>query len=261
MTTALRGKEDVETDWVSLMRQYKQTESLSLRNELVMHYSYIARTVACQMRGIFNSYAQQEDIVNQGVLTLIDCVERFDLQKGIKFETYAYMRVRGGVIDFVRKQDWLPRRVRMTARGITAAHDELCGTLLREPTHKEVARHMGISEDVLAKNYGEIANSVIFSFEELLQTAGQSGSLAERSTGEDTLPESSLSRGELRQVLRDAIEALSERERLVISLYYYENLRLSDIASVLQVTEQRISQINSRAVAKLREPLEKYMKG
>lgn len=261
MADALKKERMAESDLIALMAEYKQFGSISIRNQLVVHYSYIAKTVASQMRGIFTNFAQQEDIVNQGILTLIDCVERFDPGKGIRFDSYAFMRIRGAVIDFVRKQDWLPRRVRLAAKNMAMVHDQLCNELMREPTQKEIAERMNISTETLAQYTSEISKSVMFSFEELLQNTSQMGDALENSLGGAPGPETNIYREELRETLKKAIDSLSERERLVVTLYYYEHLKLSDIAAVMKVTEQRISQINSRAIAKLREPMEKYMKG
>ena len=122
-----------------LMAQYRQTGDVRIRNELVMNYSYIARTAAMQLRGLAQGYAQVEDMVSNGMLTLIDCVEKFDGAKGMKFESYAFMRVRGGVIDLVRKQDWIPRRVRNSAKEIANATSELYAELKRQPTEEELA--------------------------------------------------------------------------------------------------------------------------
>lgn len=254
-------EQDAVKDPVALMDRYKETGDLQLRNQLVMHYSYVAQTVAVQMRGISANYAQMEDIVNQGILTLIDCVEKFEPAKGIQFKSYAFMRVRGAVIDFVRKQDWLPRRVRVTAKNIAAAHDKLCNEYMREPTQQEIADYLGIGIDTLNKNYGEISNSVMLSFEGIVQNISQSGEMLENFLDEESVPENSIFKQELRETLREAIESLSERERLVITLYYYEHLKLSDIAKVLKVSDQRVSQINSKAVLKLKNKMEKYMRG
>ena len=147
------------------------------------------------------------------------------------------------------------------AKQISAAHDSLCHELLREPTPQEVAKRMGINVDTLSRYTSEISNSVMFSFEELIQNTAQMGDALEDSMGSAPGPEENVYRKEQKQVLMEAIDSLNERERLVVSLYYYERLRLADIASVLGVSEQRVSQINSRAVAKLRVPLEKYRKG
>lgn len=260
MNTVVEENQTVENP-IELMSLYKENHSIELRNQLVMHYSYITRTVAVQMRGISSNYAQIEDIVNQGVMTLIDCVEKFDPEKGIKFESYAFMRVRGAIIDFVRKQDWLPRRVRLTAKTIAAAHDHLCNELMREPTQQEIADYLKMPMDKLNKNLGEISNAVMLSFEGIIQNVSQNGGMLEKFLDEDSVPENNVFRKEMRDILKQAINDLSERERLVITLYYYEHLKLSEIAKVLKVSDQRVSQINSKAIMKLRYVMEKYVKG
>ncbi len=250
-----------DEEFTALYNEYKSTKNIAVRNKIVMSYSYIAQVSAFQLRGIADTTAQVEDMINQGILTLIDCVDRFDISRGIKFESYAYMRVRGGIIDLVRKQDWIPRRVRVNAKEISNARSELANSLGREPTHAEVAEKMGIDEATLAKYNSEISNSVMYSFEELIQNVSQMGNVLENSTKDDITPEKRLLKDELRQVIAKAIEELSERERLVVTLYYYENLNLADIAKVMDVSIQRISQINSRAVGKLRDKLEFYING
>lgn len=246
---------------IYLFEEYNKTKDINIRNDIVMNYSYIAKTVAIQMRGITSNYAQVEDIVNQGIITLIDCVEKFDLSKGIKFESYAYMRVRGSVIDFVRKQDWLPRRVRMTSKSIMAAHDELCNELMREPTQQEIADRLNMSIKTLDKYYSEISNSVMLSFEGIIQNVSQMGEALENILDENGNPENKVFRDELREVLAQSIDSLTDREKQVVTLYYYENLRLSDIGKILEVSDQRVSQILSKAVQKLRYKMERYMKG
>lgn len=252
------GRKDPETE--GLMQAYQERRDTATRNELVMAYSYIARTVAMQMRGISSNYAQMEDIVNQGIITLIDCVEKFDPQKGIKFESYAFMRVKGAVIDFIRKQDWLPRRVRLTAKNISAAHDALCNELMREPTQRELADRLNMPLQALAKHYGEISNSVMLSFEGLIQNVSQMGETLEDISDEEAGAENDIFRQEFHSTLQAALDTLSERERLVVTLYYYEHLKLSDIARVLGVSDQRVSQINSKAILKLRTKMEDYMR-
>lgn len=248
-----------EEEFTALYNEYKSTGNIAIRNKLVMAYSYIAQVSAFQLRGIADTTAQVEDMINQGIITLIDCVERFDNSKGMKFESYAYMRVRGGIIDLVRKQDWIPRRVRVNAKAINNARSELANTLGREPTQAELAEKMGIDEAKLSRYNAEISNSVVYSFEELIQNVSQMGDILENSTKDDITPERKLLREELRNSLAKAIENLSERERLVVTLYYFENLNLSDIAKVMEVSVQRVSQINSRAVGKLRDSLSEYL--
>lgn len=240
-----------------LLEKYLKSPSIALRNELVMHYSYIPKTVAAQMRGITSSYAEVEDIVNNGIITLIDCIERFDPKKSGNFESYAFSRIKCANIDFIRKQDWLPRRVRKTARDIAAAYDELANKYMRVPSAKELADYLDVDESVIYKHYREISNSVLLSFEMLLSNAA--GNDSADTTSDLEQPETSLIRHELHQRLKQAIDSLSERDRLIISLYYFEHLKLYEIAEVLKVSEARVCQARSKAILKLRRFLHDYL--
>lgn len=259
MVVDVAEKKIVE-DPISLMTRYKATGDVKLRNELVLHYSYIARVIAVQMQGVFANYAQMEDVVNEGVIALIGCVEKFDVSKGIKFESYAFMRVRGSVIDFVRKQDWLPRRVRQATKDIFAAHDGLCNELMREPTHQEIAERMNMPLKSLYKYYSEVSNSVMLSFEGIIQNAAQKEELLESFTDHNPPPDSNIYQQELKQELKNAIDTLTDNERLAVTLYYYEHLKLSNISKVIGVSEQRVSQILSKAIQKLRSKMNNYIK-
>lgn len=248
-------------DPIEAMQRYLKTRDVELRNRLVMHYSYIPKVIASQMRGMTANYAQVEDIVNQGYLTLIDCVEKFSPERGMKFESYAFMRIKCANIDFIRKQDWLPRRVRRTARDVANAYDTLSTKLMREPTTKELAEHMGVSEDMVDKSLSEVSGAVVLSFDNLLQGAASDEEDIPLDADSGMQPESALLREELRGQLAHAIEQLSERERTLVSLYYYEHLRLCEIAQVLDVSESRVSQMHSKILLKLRGQLKGYMEG
>lgn len=247
-----------EEEFVKALQEYRKTKDVKIRNNIVMNYAYIPQTVAVQLRGLANGYAQVDDMVNQGIITLMDCIDRFDETKGIAFEYYAFMRVRGGIIDLIRKQDWIPRRVREMDKKISDARSKLSHALMREPTDAELAQELGISVSKLSDLSAEVNNSVVFSFEELIQNMSQMGSSLE---AEGMSPEKKLVKEEMKSVLAKAIDELSERERLIISLYYYENLTFTDIAQVLEISVQRVSQINSKAVSKLKAAMEKYVYG
>ena len=258
METAVKQK---ETDAAQLMERYQTTRSIADRNQLVLHYGYIPKVIASQMRSYTANYAQLEDIVNQGMLTLIDALERYDPEKGVKFESYAFMRVKNANIDFIRKQDWLPRRVRKTAKDIATAFDKLANELMHEPTVKELAAYMELPEEVITKHYSEISNSVMISLETVLQSTLQESGGMDFSAEDDRQPEEKLFRDELHSQLMEAIDALSERERTVISLYYYEHLRLYEIAEVMGVSESRVCQLHSKAVSRMKLRMDAYMKG
>ncbi len=243
------------------LNEYQHNGDLELRNQLVMHYSYIAKTVSMQMRGITSNYAQVEDIVNEGIITLMDCLDKFTPNKGMKFENYAYMRIRNATIDFVRKQDWVPRRVRKTAREVNEAYNTLSTELLREPSAHELAVYMGMKDEEIARHYAEISTASVLSFEELLQNTliGGKEPAGAALPRDQKLPEQDLLQHELHQQLKMAIDSLNEKERITISLYYYEDLKLHEIAKVLAVSESRVSQTHTQAILKLRQKLNEYL--
>ena len=146
MIAELKNHEPEIEDPEELMRQYKETGSLELRNQLVMHYSYIAKAVAVKMSSTYHKYASVEEMVNHGAIALIDSLERYDPDQGVKFSTYAFTKVRGAIIDYVRKQDWLPRRVRQTDILITKAEEQLTNELGRTPTREEMAAQIAGKE-------------------------------------------------------------------------------------------------------------------
>lgn len=248
-----------DKELMKLHVDYKESGDISLRNKLVMSYSYIAQIAAMQLKGSAGTQIQVEDMINQGIITLIGCMDKFEPEKGIKFETYAFIRVKGGIIDFIRRQDWIPRGIRINSKRINETYNELFTELKREPTSEEIARKMGISVKKLEKYNYEISNSIVYSFEELFQNVSQLGNVLERSTFVDITPENKLLKTEMRKVLKDSIDELSERERMIIILYYYNDLNLAEIAKIFNVSIQRISQINTRAVTKLKSKMNRYV--
>lgn len=248
-----------EEEFLRLHAKYKESGDIALRNKLVMSYAFIAKIAALQLRGSAGTQAQVEDMINHGMIILIDCIDKYDPSREAKFESYAFMRVRGGIIDLIRKQDWIPRRVRTNSKKINDTYNRLCSELRREPTSEEIADALDITVEKLEKYNREISNATVYSFEELIQNVSQMSSILENSTLDDITPEKKLIKNEMREILKEAIDELSEREKLVVSLYYYENLNLSDIAKVLDVSVQRVSQINTKVISKLKSKLNSYL--
>ena len=240
---------------LALFEQYNITKDIELRNEIVLRYMDVVKYVAVSTRGIYCKYAETEDIVNEGVLALIKAVESYDLQRGIKFETYASIKVKGAIIDFVRKQDWVPRPVRHFAHLLDQAYNELYSKLDRHPTNQEIADHMGISKEKLLRSMADLAGTVTLSFEELLYEDN-----FESCEGGETADQEMYEK-ELKDTLAAAINELKPREKQVISLYYYEKLKFGEIAKVLGVTESRICQIHSKAMLLLKRKLQDYING
>lgn len=244
-----------------LFLAYKSTGDEGLKWPLVMRYIGLVKSIALQVRGVYSSFAQVDDIVNEGLLTLAVAVDKFDPDKGIKFETYVSKRIRGAVIDLARRQDWVPRSVRRKARDIDQASSELFSELGRYPTDEEMARRLGVTQ---AQYQEDLANSSmcnVLSLDALFEDREQNGGTEVPDSGLDSRPEDSMLRQEMLEVLTKAIESLRENEQTVISLYYHKNLSMKEIAQVMEVSEPRISQLHSRAIQKLKLYMNKYMTG
>ena len=243
-----------------LLTLYKSTGDETLKWPLVLRYEGLIKSAALQIRGVYSSFAQVDDIVSEGILTLLSAIDKFDPEKGIKFETYVAKRIRGMVIDMARKQDWLPRNIRQRAKEIDAAVSGLANELGRFPTDQEVAQRLGISTDKYQKEAARVALSNTLSLDALMDARDMEGYRFEVSSEDPKLqPESVLEDRELQETLAGGIAALQENEQIVLSLYYEKNLHMKEIAQVMGVSEPRISQIHSRAIQKLRDHMGTYM--
>ena len=244
----------------ALLAQYKSTGDEQLKWPLVMRYEGLIKNAALQIRGVYSSFAQVDDIVSEGILTLLNCVDKFDPDKGIKFETYVAKRIRGMVIDLARKQDWLPRNIRQRAKEIDTAVSNLANELGRFPTDQEVAQRLGIPTDKYQKEAARVALSNTLSLDALMDARDLEGYRFEVSDQDPKLqPENVLEDQELQQTLAQGIASLQKNEQIVLSLYYEKNLHMKEIAQVMGVSEPRISQIHSRAISKLRGHMGSYM--
>ena len=241
-----------------LMAEFLATRSHQLKQELVIRYVYIVKTIAMQMRGIYISFAEMDDIVNEGIIALMGAIEKFDPGRNVKFVSYASLRIRGAIIDFARKQDWAPRSVRKTAKEIDSATGELYIELGRSPTEHEVAAKMGFEIEKYRKALGDTSLYNLLSLDALLdESQGSAADIADDDYAGE--PSVKLVNAELYSVLKEAIQTLKPKEQMVLSLYYRKELNMKEIAKVLSVSEPRISQIQSNAIRHLRQALEKYM--
>lgn len=244
-----------------LFQAYKNTGDPDLKWPLVMRYVGLVRSIALQVRGVYSSFAQVDDIVNEGLLTLAGAVDKFDPDKGIKFETYVSKRIRGAVIDLARRQDWVPRSVRRKARDIDQASSELFSELGRYPTDQEMADKLGVSQDQYQEDLANSSMCNVLSLDALFEDREQTGRAELPDDTSGGRPEDSMLRQELLETLTKAIESLRENEQTVISLYYQKNLSMKEIAQVMEVSEPRISQLHSRAIQKLKLYMNQYMTG
>lgn len=246
---------------VDLLVLYKETSHQELKWPLVLRYEWLVRSIALQIFGVYSSFAQLDDIINEGVITLMSAVDKFELDKGIKFETYVSKRIRGMIIDLARQQDWLPRSVRKRSREIDQSVSELHYTLGRYPTDFEICNKLGISITKYRADLVNIDLSNIMSLESLLENRDMLNSGIQIPSHDTSMqPDQSLQDAEFREKLVEGIHSLRENEQLVLSLYYQKELTMREIAVIMEISEPRISQIHSKAIQKLRHFLELYLK-
>jgi len=247
----------VAGDSLSLWQEYRRTGDRALRDRLILTYAPLVKFVAGRLGATLPSHVDEQDLVSYGLLGLIGAIERFDPSREIKFETYAIARIKGAIIDELRSLDWVPRSVRTRARQIERAIAELERTLMRAPTDIEIAEKVGISGEELEDSLTEISRTSIAALDEIWSPAG-GDQISLIDTIEDQSgpnPEVSLEQTELKEALGEAISRLPEREKLVVTLYYYEELTLREIGEVLGVTESRVSQLHTKAVLRLKARL------
>jgi RNA polymerase sigma factor for flagellar operon FliA len=249
-----------EVELRDLWRRYKGEGDASARERLVVAYSPLVKFVAGRLGAGLPSHVDDADLISYGLMGLIGAIERFEPERGIKFETFAMTRIRGAIIDELRSLDWVPRSVRSRAREIEAAQAKLEHELQRAPSEAELAAKLGLTEDELQTSLLEIANSSVYALDELWTISDSSGdSVSLLDTISDPRaddPQESLASSEIKDRLTEGISGLPEREQLVIALYYYENLTLREIGEVLGVTESRVSQLHTKAVMRLKSSLQ-----
>ena len=242
-----------------LWQEFKATGDPDLRERLILHYSPLVKYVAGRVGVGLPANIEQSDLVSYGIFGLIDAIEKFDLERAIKFETYAISRIRGAIIDELRSIDWIPRSIRYKAREVEKAYASLESKLHRSPTEAEVAEEMGITTAELHAIFSQVSYVNVVALDELLSVGGEKGdkvSLVD--TLEDTKAEDpvlAFESEETKYLLARAINQLPEREKIVVTLYYYEGLTLAEIGQVLGVTESRICQMHTKAVLQLRGKL------
>jgi RNA polymerase sigma factor FliA len=242
---------------IGLWREYRRTNDPGIRDRLILTYAPLVKYVAGRLGSGLPAHVDEGDLVSYGLLGLINAIERYDPDRDVKFETYAIARIKGAIIDELRAMDWVPRSVRARARGIERAIAELEKKLHRAPTDAEIAAKLGISEDELGESLIEISRSSIAALDEVW-SGGEDDTITVRDTLEDESapdPQAALSESEMRDAIADAIARLPEREKLVVTLYYYEELTLREIGEVLGVTESRVSQLHTKAVLRLKARL------
>ncbi len=244
-----------------LLEQYSKNRHLEIKQELVLRYLYVIKSAAIRMRDVYVGFAQLEDIINEGVIILMAAIDKFDPSKNVKFETYISKRIRGMIIDLARKQDWVPRSARRRAKAVQEAVEDFTAKNGRSPEEQELAECLGLTPEKFRRINSKINLFSVVSLDMILDGAGenkQSVSIPSDVISEQ--PEEFYLEQEFKQALADGIQVLKEKEQMVVSLYYVEELNMKQIAEVLEVSEPRISQIHANAIRKLKEYIENEMK-
>jgi len=252
---AAPAREPEQDELAELWDGFKETGSPAARERLILHYAPLVKYVASRVATGLPASVEHSDLVSYGMFGLIDALEKFEPARGNKFETYAIPRIKGAIIDELRAMDWVPRSVRFKAREIEKAYADLESILKRAPSEQEIAERLGISLPELHEVVSQISFVSVLALDELLSVGSDRGeqvslldTLADRSVD----PTTGLEGQETRGLLAAAINALSEREKIVVTLYYFEGLTLAEIGEILGVTESRVCQIHTKAVGQLR---------
>ncbi|WP_442785272.1 FliA/WhiG family RNA polymerase sigma factor [Amycolatopsis sp. H20-H5] len=251
-----RGGYDVDAGIQALWKQFADEPDKVARERLVLHYAPLVKYVAGRVGTGLPTHVDVGDLIQSGIFGLVDAIEKFEPARGLRFETYAMQRIRGAILDDLRSQDWVPRAVRAKAREAERALERLGARLHRTPTDSELARELEISTDELREFYGQLQLTSVVALEDLVAAGKDSGSLVDTLPDDDAVdPVAVLVDQDNRRQLAQAIAQLTERDKVVVSLYYFESLTLAEIGKVLGVTESRVSQLHTRAVMRLRAKL------
>ena len=245
-------EEQLKALWV----EFKESGDKEARDKILLNYGYLVKWIVRRMMPKYNNYNDYDDLVSCGMLGLIDAVEKFELKHEVKFETYAVTRIRGEILDYMRSQDWAPPSLRKKITAIGAAYEAFEAQNPGVHADKAVAESLNMPVEQVQKILTQTHMFNLINFEDALSSTNPEAEIRSR---DEKTPEEDLIEKEKKRILVDVIDALPEKERLVISLYYYEGLLLKEIAEILQVTESRVSQIHSKVLAKMRTKLEKIL--
>ena len=245
-------------DKQKLWETYRKSPTPEMREQIILEYAPLVKVVAGRLSMYLGYNVEYEDLVSYGIFGLIDAIDKFDMQKDVKFETYASLRIRGAILDQIRNMEWIPRTVRQKQKKIDEAIRNIEMRTGKNATDEQVAGELGLEQEELTEWQSRLKITNVISLNEFLEQ-GQEPVMDARGNSHFSQPEDVVSESELKQVLEEALEVLTEKEKKVILLYYYEDLTLKEISKVLEVSESRVSQLHTKALLKMRAKMGKYM--
>lgn len=248
-----------ETEKDKLWEKYTETKSTDLREKIIIEYSALVKIVAGRMSMYLGYNVEYDDLVGYGVFGLIDAIDKFDTCKDVKFETYASLRIRGAILDQIRKMDWIPRTIRQRQKKIDAVMKEIETTTGRSATDEEIAKGLGISGEEYTDWQSQMKITGVVSLNEYIEQGGPELQGEKNTSSQFEIPEEVAEREELKEKLRESLDILTEKEKKVVLLYYYEDLTLKEISYILEVSESRVSQLHTKALSKMKSKLGEYM--
>lgn len=246
------------TDKEKMWESYLKKPSQELREQLIMEYAPLVKIVAGRLSMYLGYNVEYDDLVGYGIFGLIDAIDKFDLTKDVKFETYASLRIRGSILDQIRKMDWIPRTVRQKQKKIDEAIRMIEAQTGRNATDEEIATELGLSGEELLNWQSQLKITNLVSLNDYVEQ-GSEPVMDATHNSHFAQPEQVLENEELKKVLQESLELLTEKEKKVILLYYYEEMTLKEISNILSVSESRISQLHTKALGKMKKSMGIYM--
>jgi len=248
-----------EAGRMKLWNEYSKSKSTEIREKLIIEYAPLVKLVAGRLSMYLGYNVEYDDLVGYGIFGLIDAIDKYDTMKSVKFETYASLRIRGAILDQIRKMDWIPRTIRQRQKKIDAVIKEIELTTGHTASDEQIAEALGISGDEYADWQSQMKVTNVVSLNEFMDQGSEVPAEHNRQNVRFDSPEENIEKQELKQMLVQALDLLTEKEKKVIVLYYYEELTLKEISHVLEVSESRISQLHTRALQKMKTKLGDYM--
>ena len=247
-----------EVERQKIWEKYTKNPTQEMREQIIIEYAPLVKIVAGRLSMYLGGNVEYEDLVSYGVFGLIDAIDKFDTNKDVKFETYASLRIRGSILDHIRKMDWIPRTVRQRQRKIDEAIKSLEARTGKTPTDEMLAEELGVSGEELLSWQSQLKVTNVVSLNEFVES-GNEPVMDAKGNFRFAQPEEVIAETELKRMLKDAMQLLTEKEQKVILLYYYEDLTLKEISRVLEVSESRISQLHTKALQKMKKKMGPYM--